>query len=210
MFDTSKEFEITIYSGGPKKCTVGWPSDAEWKRRAKQIRIKQESLSRGRTKSSVIGAEPAALEMFEKIRRDDGSPFDAAEALAIIERLEYCTLQGDEDGTAEIEVLGDRIIVRMGALKHRGDARFHGLVHELRHLSKKQSRDYKLACIEFLPVKGGTEMIQPLDPAEALYNTLVQRVEGYAGAVPVIHKDFVVTQVLEKIRELEDEGDSEE
>lgn len=209
MFDVTHEIEITIYSGGPKSCTVVFPADADWKRRAKRIRIKQESAGGGRTKASVIGAEPAALDMFSKIRRDSGEAFDAAEAIAVIDRLEYCDLAYSEDGEPSVQIGGDRITVRMGALKHRGGARFGDLVHVLRHPTMKQTREYKLGCVDLLAAqRGSSEMTQPLEPGESLYDALVIGSEGYGGAVPVIHKDFVVTQVLEAIRALDDGGDA--
>lgn len=210
MFDASKEIEISIYSGGPKKCVVAFPADADWKRRANKIRIKQEATGREKSKSTVIGAEPAALELFEKYRRDGGPDalvFDGAEALAVIDRLEYCELELGEDGGPAVDLRGDRITVRIGALKHKGSARFTGLVHTLKHPSMRQVRDYKTACIDLTAVRRGTEMTQPLGPGDSLYDALQVGVEGYAGPVPVVHKDFVITAILEAVRELEEEGE---
>lgn len=206
MFDTSKTFEIIIYSGGPKKCVVGWPSDADWKRRAKQIRIKNEAAGRDKTRSTVIGAEPAALEMFEKIRKDDGEPFDGAEALEVIDRLEYCELCEGEDGDPGIDVRGDKITIRLAALRHKGRALMNGMSHTLKHPSMRQIREYRTACVDLCAVRRGTEMTQPLAPGEALFNALIEQSEGYSEGVPVTHKDFVVCRVLEAIRELEEDG----
>jgi len=209
MFDVTREIEINIYSGGNKKCVVAWPADSDWKRRANKVRIKQEAAGRDKSKSSVIGAEPAALEMFEKVRRDTGAEaaeFDAAEALTVIDRLEYCELEAGDDGNPAVDMHGDRITVRIGALLHRGKPLFSDLVHVLRHPSLKQLREYKLSCIDMHSVRRGTEMTQPLAPGEALYDALVERHEGYAGAVPVVHKDFVITNIVEAVRDLEESG----
>ncbi len=207
MFDTTKEIEITIYSGGNKRCVMGWPSDADWKRRARKIRFKSEAAGGEKTKSSVIGAEPAALELFEKNRRDtDGAEFDAAEALEVIDRLEFCVLQGGDDDEPEIDLRGDRITVRMGALRHRGRALFTGLVHVLKHPSMRQIREYRMGCVDMVSVRRGTEMTQPLGPGEVLYDQIVESWQGYAGPVPVVHKDFIITRILEAIKDLEDGG----
>lgn len=210
MFDTGKEFEISIYSGGMKTCTVAWPSDADWKRRANKTRYKEEAVDRDKLKSSVIGAEPATLEMFEKIRKDDGDPFDAAEAMEVISRLEHCELCRGADGEPGIDVRGDRITVRMAALLHKGRARINGMSHVLKHPSMQQIRQYRMSSFDTYSVRKGTETIQPLGPGEALFNALVDKSEGYEGAVPVIHKDFVVVRLIAAIRELEEDGDSDE
>lgn len=210
MFDTSKEIEITIYSGGPKRCVIAWPGDADWKRRANRVRIKQEATSREKSKSSVVGAEPAALELFEKYRRDSGEgaeTFDAAEALEVIQRLEYCELQPGDDGEPAVDLRGDSVTVRIGACKHRGRAAVSGLVHALKHPSMRQIREYRNACVDLYAVRRGTEMTQPLGPGESLYDALVITTDGYAGGVPVVHKDFVITAILEAVRELEEEGE---
>lgn len=207
MFDTSKEIEITIYSGGPKKCTVGWPSDADWKRRAKQVRTKREQSGRDKTKASVIGEEPAALELFDKIRRDtDGEPFDAAEALEVIDRLEYCELCESEDGDPGVDVRGDKITVRVAALKHKGRALFNGMNHTLKHPSMRQIRDYVKGSFDLNIIRRGTETTYPLAASEALYDALVEKAEGYSGAVPVVHKTFVVDRALDAISELQEDG----
>jgi len=205
MFDTNKEIDISIYSGGQKHCTVAWPTDAEWKRRANKTRIKEESIGRDKSRTSVIGAEPAALEMFEKIRKDGGDPFDAAEAMEVIDRLEFCELCESDEGEPGIDVRGDKITVRLAALKHKGRALMNGMAHTLKHPSMKQMREYKLACVDLSRVRKGTEMTQPLAPGEALFDALVEHSEGYAAGVPVTHKDFVVCRILEAIRELEED-----
>lgn len=206
MFDTAKEFEISIFSGGPKKCVVRWPSDDQWRRRAKQSRIRQELTGRDKGKSAPLGVEAAALEMFEAIRLDSGEPFDGAEALEVVDRLEFCELWEGEDGEASLEVTAEKITVRMAALKHRGKPVFTGLLHVMRMPSMQQMRAYRLGCVQITPVRRGSEMTQPLEPGAALFDAIVERSQGYQQSVPIVHKDFVVCRVLEAIRELEDEG----
>lgn len=207
MFDVTKPIDIRIYSGGPKTCTVTWPADADWKRRATKVRVKSEAHGREKSKSSVIGAEPAALEMFEKVRVDrDGVAFDSAEAFEVIDRLEYCELQEDEDGSPAVDLRGDQITVTIGAMRHKKGALFLGLKHVLKHPSMRQMRDYRNGCVDLFAVRRGTEMTQPLAPGEALYDALILSATGYAASIPVIHKDFVVSHVLEAIKELEESG----
>lgn len=207
MFNSTKPIEITIYSGGPKACTVTWPTDADWKRRANKVRVKSEAVGREKTKSSVIGAEPAALEMFERVRVDqDGPAFDSAEAFEVIDRLEYCELQGDDDGEPAIDLRGDVVTITIGAMRHRKGVAFSGLQHVVKHPSMRQIRDYRNACVDMFAIRRGTEMTQPLGPGEALYNALFVSADGYTGPVPVVHKDFVVSRLLEAIKELEESG----
>jgi hypothetical protein len=204
MLDVTREIEIQYYSGGLKTVVVAWPEDADWKRRAKQIRIKQESAGRDKTRSTTIGAEPAALELLAKIRRDGGGDLDAADALEVIDRLEHCELEEGEDGSPAVDMTGDAIRVQMAAMRDRGRAHFRGLVHLVKHPSMRQIRDYKLGCTDLTAVRRGTEMVQPLAAGETLYDQIVQRTEGYAGPVPVIHKDFVVLAILGAISDLEE------
>lgn len=212
MFDASQPINITIFSGGDKKCTVLFPADKDWKQRANRIRIRQESVSSGRSKSSAIGVEAAALELLSTIRQDTGEesePFDGAEAAEVIGRLEFVELDTD-DGGRGVAVANDRITVRIAALRHKKAGLFRGLTHVMKMPRQRQIADYRNNCIDTFGIKRGMETVQPLQAGEAFYDALVDKSEGYAGAVPVIHKDFVAMKVLEAIRDLEEGDDSPE
>src|ERR1044071_242743 len=89
VFDRSRQFAITIISGGEKPCAVSFPADPQWCDYARKQRNVRHILGRGKTQAEKLDLRPLALELFGHIRHDkDGAVFTGGEALAVIGRLE--------------------------------------------------------------------------------------------------------------------------
>jgi hypothetical protein len=210
MFNSTTKFDIRIFSGGPKACTVSWPPDEAWKKRSTAMRLLQESAGRGKTETIVQGLERASKEMFDKIRVDqDGPAFDAAEAAEVIGKLEYVELQPGDSGQA-VEFDGNVIRVTIGAVTPvRGATPYSGLVHVLRAPTQRQIMDYRRDSVRIINGRRSSEVSYSLEAGERLYDALYQSAEGYETPVPVIHKDFVVTELINAIEKFMEDGDPE-
>jgi hypothetical protein len=82
-------------------------------------------------------------------------------------------------------------------------------VHTLRIPTEQESRDYGDAALDRINGRRNFELRISLEPSGALYDKLLKSVEGYANdAVPIVHKDAVVAEVLIQVQEaLEDDDD---
>src|SRR4051812_45624111 len=111
MFDSTKQLTVVIQSGTRKECKVRFPTDAEWCARARAQRSIRHFLGRGKSKTTRVDSSAAALELFQALRADaDGPAFDAAEAEAVLGRLEAseiisCERDGD-DFLVELKAAG--------------------------------------------------------------------------------------------------------
>src|SRR5690349_7331258 len=109
MFNVNKKFVVPVLSGGRKECTVRFPSDTEWCERARKIRSIRRFLGRGKSEAQNLDSDAINLELFERIRQDkDGAPFDAAEASAVLAKLDRSTVEEcDREGE------GFRIVLKV-------------------------------------------------------------------------------------------------
>lgn len=198
LFDSKKHFNIPIVSGEEKRCVLRFPTDEEWIQRAARQKSIRHFLGRGNSRSDVPNAEKIDAELFERIRQDkDGAPFDAAEASAAIARLERArvTSATREGGLYRIE------------LKVPGAT----TVHVLKPPTKAQQLEYGRASVRITDGRREQTTSVNLQPSAKLYDDLVQGPpENYAGAVPIVHKDIVLVEILALIQALEDEDDDPE
>jgi hypothetical protein len=197
LFDASKQYEVPIISGGEKRCTVRFPSDEEWIARAAKQRTIQHILGRGKTRAETLNAEQIDAELFGKIRVDrDGPEFDAAEAAAVIARLERAQI-------LEVYRVGDGFKITM---------RVPGAVTE--HILKMPKRGdvdaYAAASMSVTSGRRQQEIRVNLAPSGELYDAIHTSHSGYAGAVPIVHKDAAVFEVIAQLRALEDSLDGDE
>jgi hypothetical protein len=195
LFDSTKEFTIKILSGGEKVCTVRFPTDDEWMQRASRRKTIQHMLGRNKTRSKVVNGDALDAELFAKIRLADGetTTFDEAEASAVIARIEQVTVKS---------------IVREGD-KFRITLAVPGAITE--HLLRMPLRvDADAYADESVSVTGGrreNEIRVNLDPAGRLYDKICISSTGYAGAVPIVHKDVAVFEVISELRAMEEDID---
>jgi len=199
MFDPTKEFLVKILSGTEKACRVRYPTDEEWCARTRRQRAIRRLLGRGRSHYEVTGAEEADAELLAKIRLDkEGVELDAAEAAKVIERLARCQV-------VDVERVGDRFRI---ALRVAGGR----VVHVLKMPTQKEVLEYSRASVRAVEGRREQELRLALEPAAELWAKVCVAVEGYAGAeaVPIVHKDGAVVELLAQLEALGEEEDPEE
>jgi hypothetical protein len=131
--------------------------------------------------------------LFKKIRIDkDGPEFDDAEAGMVIARVERSQVTDiQREGVnyrVEMKVPGARV------------------THVLRMPTAKEMQDHERASTTVVAARRSVETRAFLEPSGALYDKLHVSHEGYAGAVPIVHKSAAVSEV---IAQLAIEGDDD-
>lgn len=189
VFDASKPFVVPILSGGEKRCEVNFPSDEQWCAWARAQRTVRHFLGRGKSQSEEVGLSKINAELFAKIRTNqdaqDGPAFDEAEAGVVIGRIERCTVASiDREGNnyrVEMKVPGARV------------------VHVLRMPTAKEMQDHDRASTSVVAGRRSVETRAFLEPSGELYDKLHVSHEGYAGAVPIVHKSAAVSEVVAQL-----------
>jgi hypothetical protein len=186
VFDATKPFVVPILSGGEKKCEVRFPTDDEWSGWARSQRTVRRFLGRGKSQSEDLDLPKVNAELFAKIRVDkDGPEFDDAEAGMVIGRIERCTVTAvDREGInyrIEMKVPGARV------------------VHVLRMPTAKEMQDHERASTSVVAARRSIETRAFLEPSGALYDKLHISHDGYAGAVPIVHKSAAVSEVIAQL-----------
>lgn len=186
VFDATKPFVVPILSGGEKRCEVKFPSDDEWCAWARAQRTVRRFLGRGKSQSEDVNLSEINAELFAKIRLDkDGTEFDQAEAGMVIGRIERCAV-------TELEREGINYRIEMKVPGAR-------VAHVLRMPTAKEMQDHERASTSVVAARRSVETRAFLEPSGALYEKLHVSHDGYAGAVPIIHKSAAVSEVLAQL-----------
>ena len=196
LFDAGKDFEVPVFSGEEKRCTVRYPTDAEWIARAAGHRTIYDSLGRGKTRARVLNTERVDGELFAKIRKDDGPEFTGAEASSVLERLQRAQVTGvkREGNTFRISMqVAGAVTEHVLAMPLRADV--DAMVDGSATITN--ARRYQ-------------EVRLNIEPAVELYAKIHISHAGYAGEVPAPHKDAAVAEVIAQVRALEEEADDPE
>jgi len=193
LFDASKPIVVPILSGGEKRCEVRFPMDEEWCAWARAQRTIRHFLGRGKSQSEDVDLPKINADLFKKIRIDkDGPEFDDAEAGMAIARVERSQvtdiLREGVNYRIEMKVPGARV------------------THVLRMPTAKEMQDHERASTTVVAARRSVETRAFLEPSGALYDKLHLSHEGYAGAVPIVHKSAAVSEV---IAQLAIEGDDD-
>jgi hypothetical protein len=199
-FSSNAEFEIHILSGGEKRCILRWPTDDEWCQLTRKRKVLRESIGRGKSQSRVLGAEASAAELFTKVRIDqDGTPFDEAEASAAISKLERCRV-------VACEREGDAFRITMNV---PGGAVVHLVNIPLQSDLMAFSR---AAAPPIIEGRRSQEIRTFLEPSGELWAKIGTAVSGYAegSAVPIVHKDAAITELLQQMGAAEEDQDPED
>lgn len=186
VFDATKTMVVPILSGGEKQCEVRFPTDEEWGGWARSQRTIRRFLGRGKSQSEDVDLPKINAELFAKIRVDkDGPEFDDAEAGMVIGRIERCTVVN-----IEREGINYRIEMKVPGAR---------VAHVLRMPTAKEMQDHERASTSVVAARRSVETRAFLEPSGALYDKLHVSHEGYAGAVPVVHKSAAVFEVIAQL-----------
>ena len=185
-FDASKPFVVPILSGGEKRCEVRFPSDDEWCAWARQQRTVRRFLGRGKSQSEDLDLPKINADLFARIRADkDGPEFDDAEAGMVIGRIERCTVVG-----VEREGINYRIEMKVPGAR---------VLHFLRMPTAKEMQDHERGSTSIVAARRSIETRAFLEPSGALYDKLHISHDGYASAVPIVHKSAAVSEVIAQL-----------
>jgi hypothetical protein len=196
LFDTSKNFTVPIISGEEKRCVLRWPTDQEWAQRARSLRIVTQQLGRSKSQTETVNEDRVNAELFAKVRVDkDGPPFDEAEASAAIQRLDRTLITEATRHGANYEI----------ALRAAGC----DLLHVLRIPTKAEELRYRKAVVRVFDLRRQVEARLNLEASGELYDAVHVSHEGYAGPVPIVHKEAALREMLNDLQQLDEEGDPE-
>lgn len=197
-----RKIEVKLPPGSSVEAVeVRYPSDAEWCERVRNFRIQHTST--GRNFRRTGDNKPAvSQDLFRKIALNGhAESIDEAEALYIVERLERSQCTGVERVGGHFEI----------SLRVQGGT----TVHTLKAPTQKRVLEYKRSVSPDPTVRNGKiESRGRLEPSGLLYDELAQEAaEGYAAAVPIPHKEQVISALLaemESIAQEEEDDDPED
>lgn len=188
VFKPKAKYSYELPDG--KTCKVRFPTDEEWCARQRAVIDITRSVGRGKVKTDSKGDEEASFELFTAIRLDkDGPAFDIYEAAKIIDEL------------SERQVID----VRRKAENFQITLAVPGVevVHILRVPSLRQVWEFGKVAVSSSRSRRGNETQVMLEPSGGLWDKLVVDVAGYAEnvstAVPIIHKDASLAEVLMQV-----------
>jgi len=187
MFDTTATITIGLRTAqGKADITVRWPTDEEWSAQRKRRKIFQRQLGRGVSEAEIDTAEGDA-KLYDAIKLNGAPPLDSAEATRIIDAIQRAEVMGVELRAADAEVEMDTMA---GAVKHILTIPTMAQVRALQKTSHLINLQYNRQ-----------QIIASLESAAALWDKCGGKVEGYAGAVPNIHKDAAIRAVIVAIEQ---------
>ncbi len=200
MFDSKATIKIGILSGSldRKICVVRYPTDDEWCERTRKLKMVRQTMGRGKSRPVPQRQEAVDAGLFAAIRLDtDGIAFDAAEAADVIDRLDRAEVTAAKRGPDGFEF-------SLLAMKK------HETEHVLRVPSKQQMLDHQRASIWREDGGRFQEIRVSMGPSVGLYDALLVRNSGYAGAVPANHKYAIAFELLQEVERAEEAFDEDE
>jgi hypothetical protein len=188
VFDANQPITITLRGpAGLKSIRVRFPTDEEWIERQRRRKIIIKQLGRGMSETIVPDSSEADADLLARIRLDDGgAEVDQFESSRLIEQL------------SQVEV--DDVVQEGGSF--RISLRIPGGTASviLRMPTAKDVFTYRrnFARVVDLPY-GRQELTINLAPAGDLFRTLCEQVDGYNGAVPIIHQAVAVKAAIDAL-----------
>ena len=183
MFDSARPITLKLQTpDGPKAVSVRFPSDEEWTERQRARKIITRSLGRGMSKSDVPNHEEIDAALVAKIKTD-GPEIDCYEAMTIVGVLSRCDVTDveREDGGYRVRMTvpgGETsVLLRMPTARE---------IYAFR-------REY-VSAVELPHGKSSTSV--NLEAAARLFDALAGESTGYAGPVPIIHKEAALVAMI--------------
>jgi len=183
MFDSARPITLKLQTpDGPKAVTVRFPTDEEWTGRQRARKIVTRSLGRGMSKSDVPGHEEVDEAFVRKVKTD-GPEIDCYEAMTIVGVLSRCDVTDveREDGGYRVRMTvpgGETsVLLRMPTARE---------IYAFR-------REY-VSAVDLPHGKSSTSV--NLEAAARLFDALAGESTGYAGPVPIIHKEAALVAMI--------------
>jgi len=186
-FDSQAEIvaRARTVSAGATELSVKFPDDEAWGERGRKCRIMVKQLGRGNTEMETDYGD-VDLKIYERVRLN-GSP-----ALTPFE------------ATKMMNVLGQAQVVDSGLVGDGAEVELRVFGGTVRHTVKRvpsAEEVHKLhkAARQWQNSRGQTEYRLYVEPGAKLYEACGGASEDYANAIPAIHKDAVIREVIREV-----------
>lgn len=198
-FDVSKPFRANIGKDAEGKAIIAslrYPSDDDWESRARRHPAKKKIGERGSTKFLDTDTSEFDGELVRKLLIE-GSPTidDPYLAAKVINALDRSMVESIEPEGSNYRMT----MVVYGVDKNQDDGKAR-TVHIMKAPTERQISRYNMKG-----VSSGSERrdrtittVQVLDVGAKLYDELMVSTEGYAGAIPLNHKNAIIWELVEE------------
>jgi hypothetical protein len=178
----------------PKSAILRLPTTQEMLERLGQQKSIRRTIGRRKSQTEFVPNPKADLDLFNKIRLDKGPEFDEFEAGNAISKLTFCEVTDCQRAGEEY-----RITLRTP---------FGDTVHTVKIPTQRDITVYRRTVISATDLPHGQEELRyRIEPAIALYDSVVAATEGYApdlkSEVPPHHKSAVVVELIQAVDELD-------
>lgn len=188
---------ITIRVPNPQKTAfLRLPTNQEMLERLDQQKSIRRTIGRRKSQTEFVPNLKADLDLFTKIRLDkDGAEFDEFEAGNAISKLTFCEV-------TDCQRAGDEYRVTLRTP-------FGETIHQVKIPTQRDITVYRRTVVSSTDLPHGQEELRyRIEPSVGLYDSVVTKIEGYAGSlkpadVPPHHKSAVVVELVQAIDDLD-------
>jgi hypothetical protein len=180
----------------PKTAFLRLPTNQEMLERLDQQKSIRRTIGRRKSQTEFVPNLKADLDLFCKIRLDkDGAEFDEFEAGNAISKLTFCEV-------TDCQRAGDEYRVTLRTP-------FGETIHQVKIPTQRDITVYRRTVVSSTDLPHGQEELRyRIEPSVGLYDSVVTKVEGYAGSlkpadVPPHHKSAVVVELVQAIDDLD-------
>lgn len=197
MFNTETTINVSVRHDGRKtQVSVRWPTDDEWitYRRKKPLNVR--FLGRGQTEQAPEAIEPDH-QLYQTIQQNGAPALTPAEAKAVIDGISRCDVLNVDLGTDDATVEMDTI---------------HGQVkHILKVPTMDQIREFQLTShVTSQPSNRSMQIRNSVESAGRLWDKCAPKTEGYESAVPLLHKDIAIRNLIQAVEQEMVQGSEEQ
>lgn len=195
MFDLKDTIIITLPTEvGDKDCELQHPTDEQWTERFNKRYTLIRNLGNQQNEQKAMNKEAADSKLLSEVQvNKETVTFNEFEAVTIIEQLAMCEVVDVIRSGSSLQITLNTILGEV--------------IHHVRMPSQK---DLKYAIDSSAKVRGGrlnTNTVTIfLPPTSDLYNSIVDRVEGYSTKepkeVPIIHKYKVIDVIQGEVQNI--------
>jgi hypothetical protein len=194
--DIPKEGITIRVPNPPKTAFLRLPTNQEMLERLDQQKSIRRTIGRRKSQTEFVPNLKADLDLFTKIRLDkDGAEFDEFEAGNAISKLTFCEV-------TDCQRAGDEYRVTLRTP-------FGDTVHQVKIPTQRDITVYRRTVVSSTDLPHGQEELRyRIEPSVGLYDSVVTKIEGYAGSlkpadVPPHHKSAVVVELVQAIDDLD-------